>query len=525
MMKSLQAFWRSVAGEEQGERQASSLRPMERPLVGDGRRAAKREDAMSSHGKSSGTRSADLGGPEVQKSPSQRSEEGEGASKRTAVIQVGIDFGTSTTKVAYREAGLGGVVRPVIFDHGLDGVPEFGLPSLAMVDGDGKLRVGVQAAAGIGDRSWAEAMRAFKALLVERSEVVGGAPNLREAFDGYAQHHPVEGRVLTPEIVSFVFLAYALREARRSISALPEYRDSKLEFLYNVCLPMEHLESNPALDTFRLILAKAECLESDWPLDAGPEWLSENFGSYIAGGSQSSERVFVIPESVAEAASYLSWQGSMPGLHALVDIGAGTTDVSFFNLVEEESEGTLKTHCYWYSSGNLAIGGLAIERLFDVSEGGALTAGQISAMFRELREGRRPHLANGAREILSAIHEEARPVSGEAYGLLRAETPWHKVEVFLTGGGGEVPGAEAVFAQPWWPHLVRQHIRYRVSALPEPDSYDSLDGRGPFSRMAVAYGLTYPQPVLTEYTLPGDCPDHTPPPAPLRPPDTTAPWV
>ena len=66
--------------------------------------------------------------------------------KRDAVIQVGLDFGTSTTKIAYRQVNPRGQVRPLIFDHGLEGVPAFGLPTLAMVASDGRLLVGEEAA-------------------------------------------------------------------------------------------------------------------------------------------------------------------------------------------------------------------------------------------------------------------------------------------------------------------------------------------------------------------------------------------
>ena len=128
-------------------------------------------------------------------------------------------------------------------------------------------------------------------------------------------------------------------------------------------------------------------------------------------------------------------------------------------------------------------------------------------------------------EIMSRIHEKARPVWSAAYKHLHKEDPWHQVEVFLSGGGSEVAGAEETFERPWWRHLSQQYVRYSVAALPEPDDYDSLDGRGPFSRMAVAYGLTFPEPELGSYTLPGLSPDHTPPPPPIRLPDPTAPWV
>ena len=459
--------------------------------------------------------------PEAEKARSRSVRTKEKVPKRVAVIQVGIDFGTSTTKIAYRQVNPRGQVRPLIFDHGLEGVPAFGLPTLAMVDSDGRLVVGEEAATRMMDRSWDEALRAFKVLVASRVDSSLEARELSEAFDRYARQHLINGRVLTPETMSFVYIAYAMREARHRISELPEYANSRLEFLYNVCIPMQHVESNPALDAFRQILAKAEAVERDWPYDSGTEWLTGNYSLYETGRLGAPERAFVIPESVAEAASYVSSLRRSPGLHALIDIGAGTTDVSFFNLVDEPTG----EHCYWYSSGNLPIGGLAIERLVGMNGGDTLTAGQVSERINGLGRGTEPDLVRSVKKVLWRIHEEAQPVWSAAYKRLHTEMPWHRVEVFLSGGGAEVVGAEETFASPWWQHLTQKHIRYPVAALPEPDDYDSVDGRGPFSRMAVAYGLTYPEPELGDYTMPRDCPDHTPPPPPIRPPDPTAPWV
>lgn len=520
-MKWLQAFWKSLTGDAQREKQEKGGRREGHTPEDEERSCPEPEEGFTSPpavGRGAATSATGKPRqPRAEKAQSRSIRAKENVPQRVAVIQVGIDFGTSTTKIAYRQVNPRGQVRPLIFDHGLEGVPAFGLPTLAMVDSDGRLLVGEEAATRMMDRSWDEALRAFKVLVASRVDSSLDARELSEAFDRYARQHPINGRVLTPETMSFIYIAYAMRVARHRISELPEYADSRIEFLYNVCIPMQHVESNPALDAFRQILAKAEAVERDWPYDSGTEWLAGNYSLYETGRLGSPERTFVIPESVAEAASYFLSLRRSPGLHALIDIGAGTTDVSFFNLIGE--------HCYWYSSGNLPIGGLAIEQLVGMNGGDTLTAGQVSERINGLRRGTEPDLVRGVKQVLWRIHEAAQPVWSAAYKHLHKEMPWHRVEVFLSGGGAEVVGAEETFRSPWWQHLTQKHIRYPVAALPEPDDYDSVDGRGPFSRMAVAYGLTYPEPELGDYTMPGDCPDHTPPPLPIRPPDPTAPWV
>ena len=439
MMKWLQVFWKSLRGETGTEREWRDGE--ERAIVGEGEEQSGSPRGMWSERPGSGSSGS---GPEEARCWTPESKDEEAA--RAAVVQVGIDFGTSTTKIAYRQVRpRGGGVRPLIFDHGLAGVPDFGLPTLAMVDDDGRLHVGEQAASRMRDQPWEESMRAFKVLLGSSADSLFGTTELRQAFDHYAGQHPSAGRVLTPETVSFVFLAYVMREARRRISQLPEYRDTRLEFLYNVCLPMQHVESNSALDAFRRVLARAESLERDWPLDSGADWLAGNFGLYEGNGSPVPGRVFVVPESVAEAASYVASLRRSPGLHALIDIGAGTTDVSFFNFVEEPTG----EHCYWYSSGNLPIGGLAIERVVGVNGAGGLTAGEISERINALRGGGQPELVERVRSVLLRIHAEARPVWSAAYKRLRTEGPWHRVEVFLSGGGAEVVGAKEIFASAY----------------------------------------------------------------------------
>src|SRR5438445_9688111 len=63
-------------------------------------------------------------------------------SREKVHVQVGVDFGTSTTKVAYRQIGGRGQVKALNFDHGLPHYPGFCTPSLAAFDAKGNFLLG-----------------------------------------------------------------------------------------------------------------------------------------------------------------------------------------------------------------------------------------------------------------------------------------------------------------------------------------------------------------------------------------------
>ena len=102
---------------------------------------------------------------------------------------------------------------------------------------------------------------------------------------------------------------------------------------------------------------------------------------------------------------------------------------------------------------------------------------------------------------------------GSAYGKLARQLAWENVKIFVGGGGSTAPFVKQVFSVPWCYPTVNGP--YPVTPLPEPSNFDSCNGQAPFHRMAVAYGLSFPKPILDGYVLPGDCPPHTPTPLPV----------
>ena len=425
-------------------------------------------------------------------------------------IQVGVDFGTSTTKIAFQQLGREGIV-PVVLNHGINSVPDFCLPSVATFDHSGTLVVGIEAAKALETAPQSDGIRGLKVLLAGKYDDQMRAPDLEEAFRRCCVTSDSD---LSVEGVTAVFLAYTLRKARHTITGRPEYRGQAINLAFNVCVPIEQVESNRVLNAFERVVLWAEVLEAAWPAAANTEWLATNQAAYAEKDLPAERRrTFIIPESVAQAASYVSSLHRQPGLHALIDLGAGTTDVSIFNLLDESDEG----HSYWYASGNLPAGAREVERII-ADESPGYTSAEVVEVLSQL-ERRASDMALAAITAhLRRIREDSKRVWSAAFYHLGREGPWHDVKIFSCGGGAHLPGVEDVFAEPWWPHLAQQGVRFPVQALPEPDDYRSLGGSVPFGRLAVAYGLAIPKPLLGIYTLPGDCPEHTPPNLSMRRP-------
>jgi len=327
---------------------------------------------------------------------------------------------------------------------------------------------------------------------------------------------------LTADRISAIYLAHVMYLANKAISGLPEYASSTLEFDFNICMPIDHIENEAVKVAFENIFKWAEAIYKIWlvreesldPLKASYEF-EEAFETF------SESRVFAVPEAVAEVASYIKSFRRKEGLHALIDFGAGTTDVSIFNYMNPfgESKST------WYSAQNIPQGTIVIEKMLTkhIVEKERDSICHCAAVYRQL-EGLKEYcnsnnyceLACAVRDALSALRDSVPYVNAwrEAYRHLRRQTAWDRenVQIFVTGGGVSLPYIPFVFSEPFLPQLKGP---YNVEALPPPDDFDPGAARAPFERVAVAYGLSIPLPALEDFELPSQAPDHTPPPLPV----------
>jgi len=437
-------------------------------------------------------------------------------------IQVGLDFGTSCTKLVFSQQGRR-FSKVLSFKHNLPIYPNFSLPSLAAIDKQGELLLGTEAAKFLSDKEWDFGFQRFKVIVAGKYDDSLRDQKTEENFYKYRDSNKYH-KSFTPEKLTSIYIAYTIKEARSLISKLPEYEDAELDVAFNICMPIEHIENNEVRMAFEGIFTKAEAIELAWqdlgdcfnPVKDDPS--REHFPS------DQEKRVFAIPEAVASIASYLISLRREDGLHAVIDLGAGTTDISICNLVSPGGE----SQSIWYAAKNLPFGTVNIERLianFVRDCHGDEVECKCADVYEILLSLRSPNFINGkyahqkavlyrsAQDELEAIRKSSqyRHIWTEAYKHLIGTSLWEGVEVFLCGGGASMPFADNVFSIPWW-HMIPG--LYPVSKLPIPDDYDPGEAEAPFERMAVAYGLAIPKPTLETYVMPKDAPDQTPPKLP-----------
>ena len=276
-----------------------------------------------------------------------------------AHIQVGLDFGTSSTKIVYSQIGKR-YFRVINFNHDLPNYPQYCLPSLAAINNNGELLLGIPAARQLLDKEWDSGLNRFKVIVAGKYDTKFREPITEEKFHDYLRRNNYDG-IFTAERITTIYVAHAMHLAREIIQGYPEYKNIELDISFNICMPIDHIENNNAKPVFERIFSHAETIERKWCQQ------NEDFDLIKASFDLddrltidvSERRVFAVPEAVASFASYLISLRRQGGLHAIIDLGAGTTDVSICNLAISTGE----TISFWYSARNIPKGTINVERI------------------------------------------------------------------------------------------------------------------------------------------------------------------
>lgn len=425
-------------------------------------------------------------------------------------VQVGLDFGTSATKATYRILGSENPrVRSILFRHKSSRYPSFCIPSLASFDEDGQLLLGIEADAQLAGRAWGEGLTRFKMLVAGDQDPRYLDKKLRNRFCDYIRTNLGDESAFSAEALAATYLAYAMRLVRRELAR--EIQATTLDVSFNTCVPIDQRENNRVFAAFQRVVATAERLDNSRKSNDQPgvEWL-EAAAEFVPTAKYDepdpNTRVFLVPEAVASVAAYLVSLQKRSGLHALYDIGAGTTDLSIFRLRVIRGKGTTN---FWYAARSIPEGTGQIEdRLADMRRPSASDTNSDILATLSAQARLTPTQSTAINEELTTIWRRTSKGWSEAFGHLSNESEWRgdKVHVFLAGGGASLTGAVARFQQC---PLVDRWGPYSCSMLPTPDGYDSRSGAAPFARMSVAYGLSIPIPELEVNLMPSESPDHT----------------
>jgi hypothetical protein len=246
-----------------------------------------------------------------------------------------------------------------------------------------------------------------------------------------------------------------------------------------------------------------------------------------------SERVtFVQPETHAATIGYAASRRAVEGLYGIVDIGAGTTDISFFRLGRQGKQ------LAYYSTDTVPLGGDYVDRLIldELATRLKNAGGHSSTARAELLERirirkqqfRGPPLGLGhglvlaqrefdkaTTEVGMKLFEQYRRTWWLAYQKEKRQTRWRDgFTLFLIGGGSELgPTVVPLCATPDKQFV--NTIRVERLALPDGITADppnrSQEIRDYSKLLMVAYGLAHHVAESPDFFLPKEVEPLSPP--------------
>jgi hypothetical protein len=218
-------------------------------------------------------------------------------------------------------------------------------------------------------------------------------------------------------------------------------------------------------------------------------------------------RTKVYPETHAAMTGFLLLPEAEPGLYALLDIGAGTTDVSFF-WFQKNQAGT----CAWYyATGTTSRGMDDVDRAL---------AGMLNVPPSQLRRAREargeawltdhgPKFADVSCDIgahFDRVHWQARQVDQRDRAWM--DNGKALFRTFLVGGGcGCLPLVQRIRKSPpqgmsWAVRPSRLLVPENVSVVDSEGAFGTL-GSGRYDRerqlLLLAYGLSYPRQDMIKF--------------------------
>jgi hypothetical protein len=443
-------------------------------------------------------------------------------------VVVGLDFGTSGTKVVVRLLDRGRPASAVDFGTNRSGFSRFSFPSTIALE-NSRVLFGVDAERYQG----VSVYRSLKRTLIgagryDRWAMLPEAPPRPEDLDAH------------PHFLVATYLGAVLRHVREMVAK--EY-EVDLEFRYNLDIPVSQLDEGPVQRGFQTALdAAVDFAETDdFPLDdyrsLWERWL-DVLGRETTGlADLEHKRWELIPESSAIVKGAETALASiLPDSRrytAIVDIGAGTTDFGWFRWVTHEEGDRL----YFFSAKTGLVGCDDVdEKLLDILE--ALTNDRprlfpivraakpelggdrcvdVGSGYRCLHPG---DLSRAVKTVAGGCFKEYRVSFGEAYRKDRNTDYWEDIRVILVGGGSQLEGFRARLRH----HPMRRYGRSvdllfpgdaasvgptaatlgAIGSTAEPPSDDDMVFLLP------ALGLSYPALEIPEPGLPDSIPPSPP---------------
>jgi len=424
-------------------------------------------------------------------------------------VNIGFDFGTNTSKVVYRVAG-GNVAQVVGFRSKVSGLPPYCYSS-AMSCEDGALYWGPEADARA--MSGDTVLRSLKTCLTCRAKASarclrGGSGCVYEDTIRAFGHDPSE---MTPSVAVTSFIAQALAHAKAGV--LRKIGADAAVWTVNMCVPTSTLCDSAVIQAYEIVLHEGNRLSDALLKDAGgQEFSSREIKRRIESCVLPAKRekmTFVVSEALAEVNAYIHSSAVEMRKYAVVDIGAGTSDISFFRPIILPGR---PPSVRWFGSATVPIAGDAVDEALRSQcasvwpEAYGTNGSALQEIIRHSKEkwtaGTGLRLRTPERDEVLSWGDGFRAVSkpykdlrheyerawGEAYRTEKGTAKWQDVRVLIGGGSSGLPWIRREFLRSIHDSVGDWEEEY----IHGPADLEYGDAATPsdFYRLAVAYGLS-----------------------------------
>jgi hypothetical protein len=389
----------------------------------------------------------------------QPSVSGEPLKKETRTITVGIDFGTSSTKVLWFDETRRKRYVAFYEDSPIAGYLPYCIPSSVGIK-KSRLYFGTIAERiCIGENI-------FRSIKVDIGKDIkyGVGTFLDTDSNQEVSLH------ISPTILATLYVGFIIQQTKHRLS---EHYKNKyaLNATFNMAAPLDHLNHVDMETKWEEILYYGEKLSSEVHnemtlLDAINLYLSIKQNNPFTKDIQY-RCTFVFPETVSAIVSFLNSGKVSDGLFGIVDIGAGSTDISFFR--HYKSQTGLKESFYAAKSEMIAMDDFDREIMYTIcseqnikdsspevervllhkircakasigSDGLHLVNDNIRLEMNTVERA-----TNGVRE---KIIQHYKRTLGSAYKKEMRQRSWDKWTLFLIGGGSRLKMIQRDFECP-----------------------------------------------------------------------------
>lgn len=243
----------------------------------------------------------------------------------------------------------------------------------------------------------------------------------------------------------------------------------------NIGIPVEHYDS-PSVKYFKNVFAIAWQWSYNSVLPVDLDCIVDNYKQSSQSIKLEEVDCHPIPEITAAIQSFTTSRDSQPGIYVYFDIGAGTVDGVSFNYFPNSNGYAI--NCY---AGKVDELGVEVLEAYKVQSKETLLRESVQKLV--------------AKVVMAVIQKDPR-------GSLREQV---NLPIFVGGGGANIQWYRKVISSTYedFQHEFVKIPPYELKQVPKPSDLEMHGlSDSDFTRISVAYGLSIPAGTLTTTSLP-----------------------